>query len=197
MPAAGTPALFQGGTHDEHWRAGIDCKRHFACLVVVVGCGVASVLFAVGGNDDVLEVPRLQGADHEQQAREMSRLRTWNVREGLDETHTPLVTPTPLPDVPPSWVVPDTEPRTVEAVICSYSWDCDTAVRIARCESGDDLHAEPWENWYHRGPFQVSYIHAWRYAERGWDWGTASDEQHVAIAYEIQQEQGWTPWACW
>ena len=92
-------------------------------------------------------------------------------------------------------------PGGVEAVIRSYDWDDEIALRVARCESGDDLHAEPWENWYHRGPLQVSYIHAWRYAARGWDWATATDEQHIAIAYEIQHEQGWAPWRasayCW
>ena len=85
--------------------------------------------------------------------------------------------------------------------IRSYDWDDEIALRVARCESGDDLHAEPWENWYHRGPLQVSYIHAWRYTARGWDWATATDEQHIAIAYEIQHEQGWAPWRasayCW
>ena len=67
-------------------------------------------------------------------------------------------------------------------------------MRIAECESGDDLHAEPWENPNHRGPFQVSYVHAWRYARNGWDWNTATDEQHVMIAHELFLEQGWWPW---
>ena len=68
------------------------------------------------------------------------------------------------------------------------------ALRIAMCESGPDLHAEPSENWYHRGPFQISYVHAGRYAARGWVWETASDAQHVEIAHELYLEQGWAPW---
>jgi len=157
---------------------------------------------AAGGQDDTLEVPLVRQAEQREPAHEVSRLRAWNVREGvLDATPPPLATPTLMPDVPDTWVVPDTEPRTVEALIRSYDWDDDIALRIAGCESGDDLHAEPWENWYHRGPFQVSYVHAWRYAARGWDWDTASDEQHIAIAYEIWLEQSWWPWrfsaSCW
>ena len=160
---------------------------------------------AAGGQDDTLEVPLVRQAEQREPAHEVSRLRAWDVREGrLDATPTPRGgKPTPVPDVPDTWVVPDTGvqgdavatgQRPIEALIRAYDWDDATALRIARCESGDDLHAEPWENWYHRGPFQVSYIHAWRHAARGWDWDTASDEQHIAVAYEIWLEQSWWPW---
>ena len=125
--------------------------------------------------------------------------------ERLDDVPATSLAPEPTPSPTPEPVLSVPEPTPVrtglEGLICSYSWGCDTSLRVARCESGADLHAESWENWYHRGPFQVSYIHAWRYAARGWDWATASDEQHIAIAYEIQQEQSWTPWLssgyCW
>ena len=155
------------------------------------------MLFAVGERDDVLEVPRLQGADHEQQAREMSILRTWNVREGVDATPTPLAPPAPLPDVPAKWVVPDTEPRTVEALICSYSWDCDTALRIARCESGYRPDAVSWDG----TSFGVMQLYAPVWAGVFPDfWSQWMDaEWNIARGWEIYVRAGYSfrPWACW
>src|SRR3989337_603655 len=52
------------------------------CVAVVVWA-----LAAIdGGNDGILEMPKLQEATAGQPAHEGSRLRAWNVREGLDET---------------------------------------------------------------------------------------------------------------
>ena len=160
------------------------------------------MLFAVGERDDVLEVPRLQGADHEQQAREMSILRTWNVREGVDATPTPLAPPAPLPDVPAKWVVPDTEPRTgggdgVEALIRSYDWDADTALRIAGCESGYRSDAVSWDG----TSFGVMQLYAPIWASvfpDFWDmWMDAA--WNIARGWDIYVRAGYSfrPWACW
>ena len=151
---------------------------------------------------------RLQGYGHGvvQENRDVHSLLSLRVQ--VDATPTPTPTPLATPTEVPDDIVPSDGPGDavernnsgtdnasgMAALISSYDWPVATALRIARCESGDDLHAEPWENWYHRGPFQVSYIHAWRHAARGWDWDTASDEQHIAVAYEIWLEQSWWPW---
>lgn len=110
----------------------------------------------------------------------------------------PEPTPLRLRDVPtaaPTPVVPQTD---IERLICAHPWPCGEALAVARCESGPDYYADPWENPGHRGAYQLSYVHAWRFAARGWDWETDGVivERNAAIAYEIFSEQGWRPWAC-
>ena len=150
-----------------------------------------------GGNDGILEVPKLQEATAGQPAHEVSRLRAWNVREGvLDATPPPLVTPTEVPDVPDTWVVPDTEPRTVGVLICSYSWDCDTALWIAGCESG----LRPDAVSYDGTSYGIMQLYAPIWAEvfpDFWDmWMDA--EWNIARAWDIYVRAGysWHPWAC-
>jgi hypothetical protein len=104
--------------------------------------------------------------------------------------------------------LPDLSPREshtgAERIICGFEWVCADALRVARCESGygpdgrPDYYAEPWENPGHRGAFQLSYVHAPKFAAHGWTWETDGLilERNVAIAFTIWQEQGWRPWAC-
>ena len=166
-------------------------------------CVLASISSATGGADgsDPITVGRGPGRYHG--------------RADLDATPVALAAQETVPDMPESTptiqsaVQEEISGETlaggegaasnagsgVEALIrATFGEHGEEALKVGRCESGDDLHAESWENPNHRGPFQVSYVHAWRYAARGWDWDTATDAQHVMIALEIQQEQGWWPW---
>jgi len=179
------------------------------CVVVVVWA-----LAAIdGGNDGILEVPKLQEATAGQPAHEVSRLRTWGVREGrLDAT--PLVAPTTVPVVPErdeivqgdsAGALGESELRSgesdtggrdnnLEALICSYSWSCDTALRIAGCESGLRAEAISWTG-ESFGLFQIWQGHAWRWLDY---WEAWSDPvRNTQWAYELWSEQGWTPWDCW
>jgi hypothetical protein len=84
----------------------------------------------------------------------------------------------------------------IESLICSYLWSCDTAVRIAWCES--TFGQDPWaynEMNPHRGLFQVSKEHlgdALPVDMDLWD-----DATNIEAAYILWQESGWSPWACW
>ena len=152
---------------------------------------------AARGHDDTLEVPLVREAEQREPAHEVSRLRTWNVREGvLDATPPPLATPTPMPDVPDTWVVPDTEPRTVEALIRSYDWDDDIALRIAGCESGVKPEAISYDGTSY-GVMQL-YAPIWAgvFPDFWSRWDSA--EWNIARAWDIYVRAGysWHPWAC-
>lgn len=83
----------------------------------------------------------------------------------------------------------------IEALICSVSWPCAEALAVAWCESRFDPLAESAGG--HRGLFQLSSVHAEKFARRGWTWADAFDaERNVAIAYEIWLDSSWSPWAC-
>ena len=175
-----------------------------------MGCVVASVLGVSGGNNEwtlkrsvpaatsgtstIIEPVHVQLRDAS--AEDSRKKRTINVPGPV-----PLVAPTPMPSVPkPEKPVQDTAIRAlgeapvgsrgsdtgwrdedVEDLIRSYDWDDEEALAVARCESGDDLYAAPEENLNHRGPFQASYVHAWRYAARGWDWSTATPDNTLRL----------------
>lgn len=79
-----------------------------------------------------------------------------------------------------------------EALVCSYSWDCQTALRIVQCESGWDSQAVGRHG--ERGLFQISPIHAWRWPTFWSEW--MIPEVNVRWAYELWAEQGWGIWAC-
>lgn len=128
--------------------------------------------------------------------------------EALDEpTPTPIVaTPTPLPDVPePTPTVQgDVRPPvqgvapSLEALICSYSWDCAVATRVFSCESGLQTDAISW-NGSSYGIAQIWSGHAWRFPEFWETWMVPS--VNIGWAHEIWSEQGWGPWResrnCW
>ncbi len=81
-----------------------------------------------------------------------------------------------------------------EALICSYAWNCETALAVARQESGPDYIADCNDSG-HCGTMQLSCeLHGWRFAAHGWDCWDCDMSQNVQVAYELWSEQGWTPW---
>jgi hypothetical protein len=80
----------------------------------------------------------------------------------------------------------------LQAIICSatYSWDCETALRIVQCESNWDAAAVSRGNY---GLFQINVIHAYRWANWS-EW--MNPEVNTAWAYELWAEQGWGIWGC-
>ncbi len=88
------------------------------------------------------------------------------------------------------------------AFICSYSWPCETALRIvygptAACPTGEsngDPTAISW-NGTSYGLFQIWRGHAWRWPDFWSEW--ANPEVNTAWAYELYLESGgWGPWDC-
>lgn len=106
----------------------------------------------------------------------------------------PPPTPTILP-TPAKWSVTD--------IICSYSWPCDQALAVARCES--NLNPNAWNRiqvWmtvpgygyvanHATGLFQMLIpLHSWRFA--GADPYDA--EANARAAHSLWLERGWQPW---
>ena len=91
----------------------------------------------------------------------------------------------------------------VESIICSYSWNCATALRIvygptAACptgESGGNPRAFNRRGYGHYGLWEISAIHAYRWPDFWEAW--ADPVKNTAWAWELYQEQGWEPWACY
>ncbi len=79
-------------------------------------------------------------------------------------------------------------------IVAAYDWP--GAFAIVDCESGWNPLAVSWTG--SRGLFQLMPVHAWRFAQRGWDYwvDVFVPERNVAIAYELWVEQGWAPWDC-
>lgn len=92
-------------------------------------------------------------------------------------------TPTILP-APAKWSEAD-----IRALICSYSWDCATALRIAHCESQyrsiQNLAGGPYF-----GIFQLWSGHF----RAGEDWRDPAT--NIAVAWRVYQSSGWSPWEC-
>lgn len=85
---------------------------------------------------------------------------------------------------------------SIEQLICSYSWDCATALRVAHCESRLNP-AVVSSGGGNLGLFQVNTIHRSRWEAMGYsraDMLTAGP--NVAVAYSLWSEQGWRPWSC-
>ncbi len=85
------------------------------------------------------------------------------------------------------------EATSIHRGICSYSWDCDTALRIVWCESRFDPAAVSW-NGTSYGLFQIWQGHAWRWPDFWSEWMNPS--RNVEYAYELYLEQGWGIWDC-
>ena len=94
--------------------------------------------------------------------------------------------PTPAPTLPP---VPE-----AEALVCAYSWDCATAMRIVDCETGGTFYAGSVGDYGERGLFQIHEVH-WHKPECSGD--LFDPAYNTACAYSIWLEQGWNPWSCW
>lgn len=69
-----------------------------------------------------------------------------------------------------------------------------TALRVARCESGADLYPLASSGSSH-GVFQLWGGHVARWPDF-WAW-VYDPAANIAHAYELWQERGWWPWACY
>lgn len=102
---------------------------------------------------------------------------------GVEEVKEEIPTPTQVPQI----VTP------IEQLICSYPWDCSTALRIAGCESGYDPSATSPTGDY--GLFQINQIHASKWPDFWESWMVA--ERNAQYAWEIYADQFWYPWSCY
>ena len=79
--------------------------------------------------------------------------------------------------------------------ICSLSWDCDTALRVAWCES--EWREDAVSAYGHRGIYQIAPVHIPRIEAMGYTWDDMLlAGPNVAVAYALWLEQGWSPWIC-
>lgn len=100
-------------------------------------------------------------------------------------TPSPVVaTPTPVVVAPPAYAS-----GSIENMICSFDWDCGTAVAVARCESGLNPAAA---NGRFFGIFQLGDTERATYGA-----GSSLDPAiQIAAAYRLYQARSWEPWAC-
>ena len=166
-----------------------------ACVVVaIIGAGQLGDSHVQQGDDGRNVVPARSGSRNGSVRDSIPSRSVVLLPQGekVDVTPTSVPIPTPMPTAIP---LPPPEAATdVGAIICSYSWDCGTAVAVACSESELwPLAANPSGA---RGVFQLMPVHAWRFAARGWNYWTDWDDpvRNTAIAYELWSEQGWTPW---
>ena len=89
-------------------------------------------------------------------------------------------------------------PSKIEAVLCSYDWDCDDAKKIAFCESSNrpGIISKPNSNGTRdHGLFQIN-DGAWKQAfYNRWD-QVLELEMNVELAHHIWELYGWSPWTC-
>lgn len=128
-------------------------------------------------------------------------------RNHLEEPAIPAQPPAPMPQAPvtapvatpaPPQATPAPPTEGLEAIVCSYSWPCDQALAVARCESGVD-HAGRLDGAFATsgssyGLFQLNGIHARRFPDFWEKW--MDPATNVAWAYQIWTEQSWQPWSC-
>jgi hypothetical protein len=82
--------------------------------------------------------------------------------------------------------------RPYEALICTYSWPCEQALRVAQCESR--WQAGALSPGGHIGLFQLAPMHARRIGAT--PSALFDPEINVAVAFHLWSESGWRPWAC-
>lgn len=110
-------------------------------------------------------------------------------------TPTPPATPTPVPAsaaTPASAKPPQLSSDALRALICSYPWPCEEALRVKWCESGSRWDAIGAGANY--GGFQINAIHANRIQDFWTSW--MDPEKNTAWAFDIWSRQGWKPWGC-
>jgi len=119
-------------------------------------------------------------------------------------TPQPTPEPTPIPTAAPTPVptpVPTPEPtappmltNAIEELVCSYPWDCHTALKIMWCESGGKP-ARIGYTGHDFGLFQINDGHA-RELPGFWD-NWMNPEWNVDMAYNFfYVNRGWQPWSC-
>lgn len=98
--------------------------------------------------------------------------------------HTPEPSVSPMVASSDSVTVTATVPWTmghIQELICSYSWDCATALRVSSCESGFNPLAD--------NPHSSAFGLFQRLGE------TSTDPKvQVANAYAMYVSRGWQPW---
>lgn len=118
----------------------------------------------------------------------LSAIPTTTVPEPQPPVRTPAA---PAPAPPP----PVQAGGTIEALICSYGWGCQTALRVFSCESG--LNPAAVSPGGDLGIAQVNPIHRGRWEAMGY---TRADMltpgPNLAVAWSIWSEVGWSAWAC-
>jgi hypothetical protein len=108
-----------------------------------------------------------------------------------------VVTPTP---VPVSTQAPEPIPlptiilaNEIEVLVCTYSWDCLTALNVMWCESGGKPNAIGGGTNY--GLFQINQMWARKYSDFWTMWHVP--EWNIAVAWDIySSSSGWRPWGC-
>jgi hypothetical protein len=104
---------------------------------------------------------------------------------------TPVPTPAPIAFVAPPPPPPPVPTAGIEGLICSYAWNCQEALSVARCESGLRPDAIGGSNY---GLFQMNQVHANRFP--GF-WELWSDPvSNASWAFQLWSASGWRPWGC-
>lgn len=80
-------------------------------------------------------------------------------------------------------------------MICSYSWDCRTAIAVAKAESGLRCNAtnKNRNGSTDSGVFQINSVHKAKYAGRN----IFDCKTNVEVAYQIWKAQGFEPWVAY
>jgi hypothetical protein len=117
---------------------------------------------------------------------------------------TPAPTASPAPAPPPTPAPPPPQPvvtpapgsplsaEQIQALVCSYAWPCDEALRVMWCESGGRPSAIGRGANY--GLFQMNQVHARRIPEFWTSW--MDPVKNIEWAYQLWLRQGWRPWGC-
>lgn len=103
-------------------------------------------------------------------------------------TPSPTPSPTPTPEPPrnpPANSVGAQASGDWVALVCSYAWDCATALRIIECESHGDIYAV--------NPSSGA-CGLWQHLPCA---GYGSAAASTALAWEKYSARGWQPWSCW
>lgn len=89
------------------------------------------------------------------------------------------------------------DPQNVKSLIRRTFPDADTALAVAKCESGfrPTAYNQNSNGSYDAGIFQINSVHQARLDELGlnkWD-----VEDNIKFARLLHEEQGWIPWVCY